>query len=528
VTARLHRLAPLAALLLAACSQAGADVAFLGPPPAAVEAPPVPTAGSTAPAREPAASDPARTDPAPTGPGDAPQAQRRPLATAPATSGPTVPSTVPATAVASRASGGGAPSTAAEDTAGRRSGSAGANGYALSCPPLPAPPSQAGAGPLVAALQARLADPRLAGAVVGASMWVDGYGEVLAQRADVPLVPASNQKLFTALGVLAVLPGDARLTTRVAATGPLVDGVVQGDLVLVGGGDPTLTSNYGPHSLTALGIQLLDAGVRGVTGRIVADETRYTTERDAPGWQPGDIPESSGPLSALVIDENTYRTDPEFLADPALGGADLFRQVLTGAGIAVGGPAATGRAPAGAEILASLASPTVDELVGSMLRNSDNEIAELLTREAGVASGGGGSTSAGIAALSGSLDPRCSGPAGTWLDGSGLSRDDRTSARALRRLVQAAAASPAAPVVLGGLPVAGQSGTLIHRFGGTPAEGQVRAKTGYLREAQALTGVLTTIGGRRAYFSVVVNGPAAGDSIAAIDDLVVTLAGDRS
>jgi D-alanyl-D-alanine carboxypeptidase/D-alanyl-D-alanine-endopeptidase (penicillin-binding protein 4) len=478
VTARLHRLAPLAALVLvlAACSQAGADVAFLGPP----------TATTTARTSVVAPVPPASTDAL-----------------------PPHPATTPATIRA-------APSDPRDPSVG------------VSCPPLPLPPPRPGAAALTAALQPHLADPRLAGATVGASVWVDGYGEVLAQLPDAPLVPASNQKLYTALGVLAALPGDARLTTRVVATGPVVAGVVQGDLVLVGGGDPTLTSNHGAQSLTALTIQLLDAGVRGVAGRIVADDSRYSAQRSAPGWEPSDIPESSGPLSALVVDENTYRWDPAFLADPALGAADLFRQVLTGGGIAVAGPPATGTAPAGADVLASLTSPTIDELVMAMLRDSNNEIAELLTREAGRARRGAGSTEAGIAALSAAFDPRCLVPAGVWADGSGLSREDRTSARSLRRLMQAASSSAAAPVVLGGLPVAGQSGTLVHRFGGTAAEGRVRAKTGYLYDAQALTGELTTAGGRRAFFSILVNGVPAGDSIAAIDDLVVALVSDQS
>src|SRR5437868_4622216 len=73
-----------------------------------------------------------------------------------------------------------------------------------------------------------LAAPRLAGTAVGLSVWADGLGEVASRNADVALTPASNQKLFTAMGVLSLLPQTDTLVTEVRATGPLDGHVLAG------------------------------------------------------------------------------------------------------------------------------------------------------------------------------------------------------------------------------------------------------------------------------------------------------------
>jgi D-alanyl-D-alanine carboxypeptidase/D-alanyl-D-alanine-endopeptidase (penicillin-binding protein 4) len=229
-----------------------------------------------------------------------------------------------------------------------------------------------------------------------------------------------------------------------------------------------------------------------------------------------------------MVDHNEYRGDEEFLADPLLADGDVFRAVLAGAGIVVGAPTRSGVAPEPSTVVASLTSPTVPELVQSMLRNSDNEIAELLTREAGRYTTGQGTTAAGTQALEAAVAALCVPPAGPWADGSGLSRINRVSARELRDLLLAARGTAEWPTIMAALPVGGVSGTLRNRFQGTAAEGNVRAKTGYLADAVALSGTLVTRGGRTVFFSILAGGPDAAAGIAAIDDLVVALAEDPS
>jgi serine-type D-Ala-D-Ala carboxypeptidase/endopeptidase (penicillin-binding protein 4) len=420
-------------------------------------------------------------------------------------------------------------------------------------PPSPTPPAgtpapaptTAGAAPalspaaaaLAALVDAHLADPRLAGTTVGLSVWADGLGEVAARNGDVALTPASNEKLFTAMGVLSLVPPTDALVTEVRAAGPLDGHALAGDLVLVGGGDPTLHAR-GPHSLDDLAAAVKAGGIDEVRGALVGDETRYDRNRTAPGWLPQHVPVFIGPLSALVVDRNQVRPDPDYAADPLPGNLPYFRAALLRAGVRVDGPNAAGAAPAGSAVVATLASPPIGDLVGEMLNQSDNLTAELLVKEVGYRAGrtaappgaaAPGSTSAGLAAITDAVRRLGVPLAGAAADGSGLSRDDRRSAREWRSLLQAALAQPWADRLVGSLPVGGRTGTLARRFTGTAAEGNVRAKTGWIDEARSLSGFLTTAGGRHVVFSVLINGTTPGSpALNALDGLVAALAADRS
>lgn len=387
----------------------------------------------------------------------------------------------------------------------------------------PPPPS-----PLTAALESRLADPRLAGLSVGLSVWLDGYGEVAARNADLPLLPASNQKLVTAMGILAHVPVTDTLVTEVRATGTQDGATLVGDLILVGGGDPTLTTS-GPHSLNALAAAVRARGIARVAGTLVADETRYDSQRGAGGWLPQHVPVFIGPLSALVVDRNQHRGDPAYAADPVPGNLLRFRHALARQGISIAGGDTAGPTPAGAVTLAALASPPIGALTTDMLVRSDNLFAELLIKELGRRVRGVGSTVDGLAAADQALAAMGVRLAGQSADGSGLSRADRRSAREFQELLRAALIQPWGNHLLESLPLAGRTGTLARRLRGTAAEANVRAKTGWIDEGRALSGYLTTAGGRRAVFSVVVNGTVPGSPVVgAIDDLVATVAADRS
>ena len=389
-----------------------------------------------------------------------------------------------------------------------------------------APPPMAAA--LTGALEARLADPRLAGLQVGLSVWVDGLGQVAARDADLPLLPASNQKLVTAMGVLAQVPIAETLVTEVRATGAQEGARLVGDLILVGGGDPTLTTR-GPHSLDALAVAVRARGITHVAGVLMADETRYDSLRGAGGWLPEHVPVFIGPLSALVVDRNQHRGDPAYAADPVPGNLLRFRHALARQGVSVAGGSVARPTPAGAVTLAARASPPIGTLVTDMLVRSDNLAAELLVKELGRRVRGVGSTVEGLAAAEATLARLGVQLAGHSADGSGLSRADRRSAREFQELLRAALSQPWGNYLLESLPLAGRTGTLARRLRGTAAEANVRAKTGWIDEGRALSGYLTTAGGRRAVFSLVVNGTTPGSPVVgAIDDLVATVAADRS
>ena len=385
-------------------------------------------------------------------------------------------------------------------------------------PLAPAPPG------FVEAVQAGLADPRFEAATVGLAVWVEGLGMVVSHNAETALRPGSNEKLLVAAGALAVLGPDAVLTTEVKAAGEIDGGWLHGDLVLVGGGDPSL----GLARLDELARQVRAAGVRHVAGDLVADESRYDDRRTAPGWTDWHMPTFVGPLSALAVGRNWLRIDAEYVADPARANAGYFRQALSRAGVTVAGADRRSPGPGlGADerpVVASVESPPVAALVGEMLTRSDNFYAELLVKETGYRGVGEGTTAAGLAAAHAVLDELGVVLTGLSADGSGLSRDNRRPAGEWQRLLVAAAAQPWGRHLVEGLPVAGRTGTLASRFRGRPGEAVVRAKTGSVRGSRALSGYLSTAGGRSVVFSLVVNGPAASAAVGAMDDLVASIA----
>jgi D-alanyl-D-alanine carboxypeptidase/D-alanyl-D-alanine-endopeptidase (penicillin-binding protein 4) len=358
-------------------------------------------------------------------------------------------------------------------------------------------------------------DPRVTANRFGLSIWVDGIGEVGAYEPDLPLFPASNQKLLMAMGVLAVLGPDARFTTEVRSA-------PNGNLVVVAGGDPSLAAR-GPHSLDALAAQVGATGITTVSGALVVDDSRHDALRRAAGWQDWQFPTYAGPLSALMVDRNRYRRDPAFLADPGLAHGAVLRTALEAHGVHVAGPIVHGTAPEGSAVVASLTSAPASALLTDTLLRSDNMAAEELLKEVGHTSAMPGSTLGGLTGTRAALASLCVPITGADDDGSGLSRANGRSAREWRQLLLTARTQPWWPQLYNALPVAGRTGTLAPRFRGTPAEGSVRAKTGTIIGGIALSGYGTTAGGRGVVFSVIVNGEAAGAAQAPLEELIAAI-----
>ncbi len=388
-------------------------------------------------------------------------------------------------------------------------------------PPPPAPPG------FIEAIRGGLMDPRFESATVGLAVWLEGSGTVLAHNADIALRPGSNEKLLVAWGAYGVMGAGASLDTDVRVDGELDGSTLRGHLFLVGGGDPSLRS-VGNHSLERLAALVRAGGVTEVTGDLVGDESRFDAERRAPGWTNFHVPNFVGPLSALAVDGNVLRTDPEYVANPAAGNLAAFRAALSRHGVTVAGVERMGTAPESSSVVASLRSAPVSTLVRHMLTHSDNFYAEMLLKEVGRRALGTGTLENGVATarqLAAAAGVQLTGRAA---DGSGLSRENVRPAREWLELLVAASSQPWFDQLLAGLPLAGRTGTLANRFLGTPGEGNVRAKTGYVRETRALSGYLTTAGGRRVVFSLVVNSnPVPAAVIAAMDSLVTSMAASR-
>ncbi|MBT8203590.1 MAG: D-alanyl-D-alanine carboxypeptidase/D-alanyl-D-alanine-endopeptidase [Acidimicrobiia bacterium] len=384
--------------------------------------------------------------------------------------------------------------------------------------PDPAVPARvAGAPPdpypvLVRTLERAMLDPRLDGLESGVSVWVEGDGVVFEHNPGLELYPASNQKLLTGAGALGLLPADFRFRTEIVQAGD--------DLVLVAGGDPTLTT----ADLDELAAQVKAAGITAVPGRLIVDATRYSAHRTAPGWQDWQMPTYVGPLSVFVVGDNRHRTDEEYLADPDLGNAALLRAALSEIGVRIAGATELGEAPADTVTVAVRESPDRDALVRRLLTSSDNEIAEALVREIGFRVNGIGTSLGGALAIERYLEGLGWAETGQAGDGSGLSRANLRGAAEWRELMVLAMEQEWWPTFVDSLAVAGRTGTLRARLGGAATAGIVRAKTGSIIGGRSLTGILTDAAGRTVVFSFVVNGSSAGAALPVVDEFVETLA----
>src|SRR5438093_9538679 len=242
-----------------------------------------------------------------------------------------------------------------------------------------------------------------------------------------------------------------RIETRVDAAGTLDGDTVSGNLVLVGGGDPTLTSG----DLRRLAHRVAAAGIRHVTGGVVGDESLFDSKRTCPGWKPSFYIRESPPLSALVVDRARYRT---YTAPrPAKAAALLFRDALRAEGITVDGGVAVRPSPSDAVPVTRTLSPPLTSIISLMDLHRDNFTAEELLKLLGAISGVRGSSAAGAKLVLRSLKDAGISTAGLRiLDGSGLSEDDRLTVAALAGILQAFTADRGLQAeVLRALPVAG-------------------------------------------------------------------------
>ncbi len=361
---------------------------------------------------------------------------------------------------------------------------------------LPAAAQAAGRAATARALGAQMAS---AGASSGAlAIDLDTGRTIYRLRADTPRMPASVEKLYTSATALERFGAAGRLATTVhAETAPDADGVVDGDLFLRGSGDP----NLDVIDLGKLAEQVDDAGITAITGRVIGDEFAWDTRRGVPssGFA---LTSDVGVLSALIANRGrTGRSAPYWQPRPAKFSANGFAKQLRHLGVDVPASTRRGRTPTEAEPIAAWRSSSMRELVRQMNPPSDNFMAEMLIKAIAVADGELGTTAAGAAAIEETLGKEFDIQP-TVIDGSGLSRSDRTSPRHVVTMLSRLADDPSFER---SLPVAGRTGTIYNRMRGTAAQDRCRAKTGTLRDVSALAGYCTTVSGERVAFAFLMN-----------------------
>jgi serine-type D-Ala-D-Ala carboxypeptidase/endopeptidase (penicillin-binding protein 4) len=392
----------------------------------------------------------------------------------------------------------------------------------------------ASAAPAAAAPLDRLVANGLtrAGGVSGGYVLDTTTGRTLASvRADTPRIPASVEKLYTTSTALLRFGPSATLQTRVLGVGTLDDaGTWHGDLYLRGGGDPTFGSDsfdrlaYGlGTTVSTLAARVRAAGILRVTGRVRGDESWLDTLRGGPATGYALDLDIGGPLGGLLYNRGLAREDGSALqAQPAKFAAQALTLELRRARVRVGQGASVGIAPAAAEEIASVDSPTMATLVRLTLVPSDNLFAEMLLKDLGASFGGSGSTTAGVTVVRRTLGHFGVRP--QIADGSGLSRADRTSPRQVVTLLNALRADT---TLRAALPVAGRSGTLAERMRRTSAQDRCQAKTGTLSNVSALAGYCRTPNGHLLAFAFIENRVYTPTAKAAEDRLVVALARTR-
>jgi serine-type D-Ala-D-Ala carboxypeptidase/endopeptidase (penicillin-binding protein 4) len=389
-------------------------------------------------------------------------------------------------------------------------------------------PTSAG---MARALAAPLADPnlgvvtgRVTDAITGELLWDQGE--------DVPMQPASTNKTLTAAAALLALDRDERVTTTVVAADETGR---PGVVVLVGGGDPTLSAAPpgqdtwypGAARISDLAAQVRRTGIK--VSAVLVDTSLYSGPDFAPGWDPADMEGGDiSPIEPVMVDAG--RVQPTTVESrrsptPAL---DAGRALAGALGV---DPATvtTAPGPATGRELASVQSAPLIERLRQMMTASDNVMAESIAREVAAKERKPQSFSGAVDAITGLLeDEGVDFTGGSLQDASGLSVLDRLTATTLDEVVGLATGSdqPALRPLVDLLPVAGGSGTLSNRFldpaTNRGAAGFLRAKTGSLTGTNALAGIVTDTGGRVLTFALISNNAGPTGRIA-IDNLAATL-----
>ncbi|MFC6085743.1 D-alanyl-D-alanine carboxypeptidase/D-alanyl-D-alanine endopeptidase [Sphaerisporangium aureirubrum] len=444
-----------------------------------------------------------------------------------------------------------------------------ASGVAVPANAADPPP---GVADLVRDLDQLLNDPRLTVARAGVVVRSAATGEQLyAQLPGKVFAPASNMKLLTSAAAVDTLGLDHRFTTGVLSKGRRSGRTLTGDLYLRGTGDPTmLAADY-----DALAAKVAAAGIKVVTGKLIADDTWFDDQRLGTDWAQDDEPYYyAAQISALTASPDTdydagsvivsvepgasagakakVTTTPatshvtidnrattgtetdvlvtrvhgtnrvvvtgtvaarydEWIAvdDPTGYAASLFRAALAKHGVRVQGSTGRGATPASAASVAERRSMPLGELLVPFMKLSNNMHAEILTKSMGRAVSGAGTWSAGLAVTA--RFAAANGMTAVRLrDGSGLSQVDGVTPGELASYLAALRGKPWFGTWYDALPIAGVSarftgGTLRSRMTGTPAAGNVHAKTGSLTGVTGLSGYVTGADGEQLVFSILMN-----------------------
>jgi D-alanyl-D-alanine carboxypeptidase/D-alanyl-D-alanine-endopeptidase (penicillin-binding protein 4) len=398
-------------------------------------------------------------------------------------------------------------------------------GTGTSTAPAPAPPAAMSRAQFARLVDSMVLAPAFRNAHWGVMIVDPSSGDTLySHNAGKLFMPASNQKLLTGAAALAHLGPDYRFTTTFASTGVVADGALAGDLIVQPTGDPTFSDfawggDY-RNAFRAMADSLRARGITRIAGGLLRGDTPFPDDPCGFGWELDDLGEAYGAcVQDLFVNEGFARvprnrtpTDAAMtttaIRDPRGAFFTALGTALNEKGIFLGSVTDTNRVANrdGAKTLFVMHSPPLSAILARMMKPSQNQVAEILFKTIGREQGGVGRADTARRVIERQLAAWGVDSAEHAVrDGSGLSRHDYISPRALIKVLDAMRRAPTADVWRASFPVAGVDGTLGSRMRGTAAERKVLAKTGTVDKARSLSGYVTTTDGRELIFSFLCN-----------------------
>ena len=338
-------------------------------------------------------------------------------------------------------------------------------------------------------------------------------------------MPASNMKIITSAVSLAQLGPDYTYRTTFATNGEVRDSLLDGDLVVIGRGDPTVSDR-----MRGLATSVMDAvadsvrahGIRQIAGVLAHSGNAFPDSTFGYGWAWEDFGEYyAARFDELIFNEGmaptTLRPPPDTARDslysgpakdPARAYLDALNDAFTRKGIVLDGGLADSILPMPFKLdtLFVLVSPPLRDILPHFMKPSQNQIGEILFRTLGLERKAAGTVDSAKKVVTEQLLAWGVEPDGFAIyDGSGLSRHNLLTPETLVRVLDRMQRDTAFAVFYNAMPIAGVEGTLKDRMKGTPAEGNLRAKTGSIGSARSLSGYITTADGERLIMSVLGN-----------------------
>ena len=356
-------------------------------------------------------------------------------------------------------------------------------------------------------------------------------------------MPASNMKIITSAVALTLLGPEYRYRTTFLTDGEVRDSLLDGNLLVIGRGDPTVSDRMRGTAtivMDALADSLRAHRIRQISGSLARVGNAFPDSIYGYGWEWDDLGEYYGAgVDELIFNEGMaptkLRPPPDTARDslysgpaknPAKAYLDAFHDALVRKSIRMDGVVRDSILPTPFKMdtLFVLISPALREILPALMKQSQNQIAEILLRTIGLERGGLGTADSARRIVGQQLLAWGVQPDGFVIrDGSGLSDQDLLTPETIVRVLDRIQRDTAFAAYYNAMPIAGVDGTIDTRMKGTPAEGNVHAKTGTLAKARSLSGYVTTADGERLIFSILANNTTTpGSAVTHVADEIAT------